>query len=130
MELVRTLAVLSGRGNTLTKSQLSGTGEHGVGLGKKEYLYDELGQGTVELMKTIKKTLDPLGIMNPGKVRPLQYHLHSSQKVHHCVPCSSIPMGRVLNKTITDSIGVAQDTHHGVMLEHELRPPYLRILVR
>jgi hypothetical protein len=47
---------------------LSGTGEHGVGLGKKEYLYEELGEGTVELMKTIKKTLDPLGIMNPGKV--------------------------------------------------------------
>lgn len=45
-----------------------GTGEHGIGLGKRGYLRAELGQGTVELMKTIKRTIDPLGIMNPGKV--------------------------------------------------------------
>lgn len=45
-----------------------GTGEHGVGLGKKEYLQEELGLNTVELMKSIKKVIDPLGIMNPGKV--------------------------------------------------------------
>lgn len=30
------------------------TGEHGVGIGKKEYLYEELGVGTVDLMKKIK----------------------------------------------------------------------------
>ena len=47
-----------------------GTGEHGVGMGKREYLYEELGQGTVELMKTIKRTLDPLNLFNPGKVCP------------------------------------------------------------
>jgi D-lactate dehydrogenase (cytochrome) len=47
---------------------ISGTGEHGVGIGKKEYLYEELGQGTVNLMKKIKHTLDPDHIMNPGKV--------------------------------------------------------------
>lgn len=29
----------------------------------------ELGTGTVALMKTIKRAIDPLGIMNPGKVR-------------------------------------------------------------
>lgn len=46
-----------------------GTGEHGVGVGKKEHLYEELGAGTVELMKTIKRTIDPLGLFNPGKVR-------------------------------------------------------------
>src|SRR5882757_543599 len=45
-----------------------GTGEHGVGLGKKEYLVEELGLGTVELMKTIKRAIDPLGLFNPGKV--------------------------------------------------------------
>jgi D-lactate dehydrogenase (cytochrome) len=49
--------------------RLSGTGEHGVGIGKKEYLYEELGEGTVELMKTVKMAIDPLNIMNPGKVR-------------------------------------------------------------
>ena len=46
-----------------------GTGEHGVGIGKQEYLVEELGEGTVDLMKTIKKAIDPLGIFNPGKVR-------------------------------------------------------------
>ena len=44
------------------------TGEHGVGIGKKEYLYEELGYGTVELMKKIKRTIDPLNLFNPGKV--------------------------------------------------------------
>jgi D-lactate dehydrogenase (cytochrome) len=44
------------------------TGEHGVGIGKREYLYEELGYGTVELMKTIKKTIDPYNLFNPGKV--------------------------------------------------------------
>jgi D-lactate dehydrogenase (cytochrome) len=47
-----------------------GTGEHGVGIGKKEFLVEELGEGTVALMKTIKRAIDPLRIMNPGKVRP------------------------------------------------------------
>ncbi|KAF8599623.1 hypothetical protein BDV93DRAFT_526004 [Ceratobasidium sp. AG-I] len=46
------------------------TGEHGVGIGKKEYLYEELGEGTVELMKTVKMAIDPLNIMNPGKLYP------------------------------------------------------------
>lgn len=45
-----------------------GTGEHGVGLGKKEFLIEELGLGTVELMKTIKRAIYPLGLFNPGKV--------------------------------------------------------------
>jgi FAD/FMN-containing dehydrogenase len=47
---------------------VTGTGEHGVGIGKKEYLVEELGEGTVEFMRTIKKAVDPLGILNPGKV--------------------------------------------------------------
>lgn len=46
------------------------TGEHGVGLEKKEYLVEELGLGTVELMKTIKRAIDPLGLFNPGKLYP------------------------------------------------------------
>ncbi|KAH9925357.1 uncharacterized protein BXZ73DRAFT_49969 [Epithele typhae] len=43
------------------------TGEHGVGIGKREYLYEELGVNTVELMKTIKKTIDPHNLFNPGR---------------------------------------------------------------
>jgi len=46
------------------------TGEHGVGLGKRKYLVDELGEGTVELMKTIKRAIDPYNLFNPGKLYP------------------------------------------------------------
>ena len=43
------------------------TGEHGIGLGKREALRAELGAG-VDLMKSIKHALDPLGLMNPQKI--------------------------------------------------------------
>jgi D-lactate dehydrogenase (cytochrome) len=43
------------------------TGEHGVGTGKMKYLEAEHGTG-VEVMRAIKKTLDPHNIFNPGKV--------------------------------------------------------------
>ncbi|KAJ6573328.1 FAD-linked oxidase-like protein [Mycena sp. CBHHK59/15] len=46
------------------------TGEHGVGIGKREFLVEELGLGTVELMKTVKRAIDPLGLFNPGKLYP------------------------------------------------------------
>ncbi|KAK2462670.1 hypothetical protein APHAL10511_005286 [Amanita phalloides] len=53
------------------------TGEHGVGIGKKKYLVEELGEGTVGLMKTIKKAVDPLGLFNPGKLYPDDDDEHS-----------------------------------------------------
>ncbi|KAG1894813.1 D-lactate dehydrogenase cytochrome oxidoreductase [Suillus fuscotomentosus] len=46
------------------------TGEHGVGVGKTEYLVEELGEDTVELMKTVKNAIDPLNLFNPGKLYP------------------------------------------------------------
>jgi glycolate oxidase len=46
------------------------SGEHGIGLLKQKYLSLDLPEGTVEVMRTIKKALDPLNIMNPGKIFP------------------------------------------------------------
>ncbi len=50
--------------------ELDGTcsGEHGVGLHKMGYLMDEAGAPAVEMMRTIKRALDPKNIMNPGKI--------------------------------------------------------------
>ena len=43
------------------------SGEHGVGMGKMEYLADEHGE-SLEVMKAIKRALDPENRMNPGKM--------------------------------------------------------------
>ena len=44
------------------------TGEHGIGSGKIDALIEETGSAAVEMMRQIKKTLDPNNILNPGKV--------------------------------------------------------------
>ncbi|MGK6309455.1 FAD-binding oxidoreductase [Variovorax sp. DT-64] len=44
------------------------TGEHGVGLHKMEFLVNEAGVGAIDMMRTIKRALDPKNIMNPGKI--------------------------------------------------------------
>ena len=44
------------------------TGEHGVGLGKRALLCEEMGPKAVQLMQSLKDTLDPKNLMNPGKV--------------------------------------------------------------
>ncbi len=46
------------------------SGEHGIGLLKQKYLQLDLPEATVEVMRTIKRALDPDNIMNPGKVFP------------------------------------------------------------
>jgi D-lactate dehydrogenase (cytochrome) len=43
------------------------TGEHGIGLGKQDWLVEELGD-TVETMRMIKRALDPKDLFNPGKI--------------------------------------------------------------
>ncbi|KAH6654911.1 hypothetical protein BKA67DRAFT_517400 [Truncatella angustata] len=50
--------------------EMEGTvsGEHAIGIGKKECLVDELGNDTIQLMKTLKHAVDPKWLMNPGKV--------------------------------------------------------------
>jgi glycolate oxidase len=44
------------------------TGEHGVGLLKRTWLREELGETSYALQRNIKSVFDPLGILNPGKV--------------------------------------------------------------
>ncbi|GJE99019.1 FAD/FMN-containing dehydrogenase [Phanerochaete sordida] len=68
------LAIVRGLVHRMVKRaiRLDGTctGEHGVGIGKREYLCEELGEGTVRLMSTIKHALDPHNLFNPGKLYP------------------------------------------------------------
>ena len=44
------------------------TGEHGIGLHKQGFLVDEAGEEAVAVMRAVKAALDPLGILNPGKI--------------------------------------------------------------
>lgn len=44
------------------------TGEHGIGIGKKESLVKELGLDTIGVMQKLKSSLDPHWLMNPGKI--------------------------------------------------------------
>lgn len=46
------------------------TGEHGVGSGKRQFLIPEHGENAVAVMRTLKQALDPLNILNPGKIFP------------------------------------------------------------
>jgi len=52
--------------------RLEGTisGEHGVGLTKKQYVGMELSETSIALMRKIKDVFDPKGILNPGKMFP------------------------------------------------------------
>ncbi|MCX5715517.1 MAG: FAD-binding oxidoreductase [Candidatus Omnitrophica bacterium] len=44
------------------------SGEHGIGLIKREYMLDFLGPKQIEIMRSIKSILDPNNILNPGKI--------------------------------------------------------------
>ena len=44
------------------------SGEHGIGLHKMDFLVTEAGAGAIDMMRTLKRALDPKNIMNPGKI--------------------------------------------------------------
>ncbi|MEP6638661.1 MAG: FAD-linked oxidase C-terminal domain-containing protein [Chloroflexota bacterium] len=44
------------------------TAEHGIGLSRRAALVDQVGPDVIDVMRTIKAALDPLGILNPGRV--------------------------------------------------------------
>jgi D-lactate dehydrogenase (cytochrome) len=46
------------------------SGEHGVGMGKLKYLEREHGAAALDLMRTVKRAIDPANLMNPGKLVP------------------------------------------------------------
>ncbi|KAJ3070315.1 hypothetical protein HDU99_002702, partial [Rhizoclosmatium hyalinum] len=67
-EIERAKKVRDDMARLALKMQGTCTGEHGVGLGKIHLLEEELGEGALEVMRRVKKALDPKGILNPGKV--------------------------------------------------------------
>jgi len=50
--------------------RLGGTvsSEHGIGAARAKYMAEQLGEGTLSVMRAIKRALDPKGILNPGKL--------------------------------------------------------------
>jgi D-lactate dehydrogenase len=46
------------------------SGEHGVGLVKRDWVGKELDDTSLKLMRAIKAQFDPYGILNPGKALP------------------------------------------------------------
>ena len=44
------------------------TGEHGIGTARRDFLELQRGADAVRAMRAIKHALDPMGILNPGKV--------------------------------------------------------------
>ncbi|GAB6083319.1 FAD-linked oxidase C-terminal domain-containing protein [Desulfuromonas carbonis] len=64
------------------------SGEHGIGLAKKEYLARQIGAGGVKVMRRIKDAFDPAGILNPGKIFDehdpcTQAHIEEGFRVAH-----------------------------------------------
>jgi D-lactate dehydrogenase len=61
--LARVFALAIGLGGTLS-------GEHGIGLAKRDFMADAVDAGALALMRQLKSVFDPDGILNPGKLLP------------------------------------------------------------
>ena len=44
------------------------TAEHGIGSVRREWLETQVGPGAMEVMRAIKRALDPQGLLNPGRI--------------------------------------------------------------
>ncbi|XP_017917199.1 PREDICTED: probable D-lactate dehydrogenase, mitochondrial isoform X1 [Capra hircus] len=67
-ELLRVQAFAEQLGRRALALHGTCTGEHGIGLGKRQLLLEEVGAVGMQTMRQLKATLDPRGLMNPGKV--------------------------------------------------------------
>ena len=72
------------------------TGEHGVGMHKMDFLREEHGDDALELMARIKRSFDPLDILNPGKVVRVE------------VGCGEITLGGRQRQSKRGALRVAQ----------------------
>ena len=63
--MARIMELLYGKSKALG-GQVSG--EHGIGISKKEYLKEDLGETLIALQRQIKQVFDPKNILNPGKL--------------------------------------------------------------
>ncbi len=61
--LARVFALTLSLGGTLS-------GEHGIGLAKREFMPQAIDPATLALMRQVKAAFDPAGILNPGKLLP------------------------------------------------------------
>src|SRR6476659_5485395 len=61
--MARVFALALSLGGTLS-------GEHGIGLAKRDFMPQALDAPTLELMRAVKRAFDPDGILNPGKLLP------------------------------------------------------------
>jgi D-lactate dehydrogenase len=61
--MARVFALALSLGGTLS-------GEHGIGLAKRDFMPQALDASTLELMRAVKRVFDPDGILNPGKLLP------------------------------------------------------------
>jgi len=64
-KMARIMELLYGKSKALG-GQVSG--EHGIGISKKEYLKEDLGETLISLQRQIKQVFDPKNILNPGKL--------------------------------------------------------------
>ncbi|KAL2209054.1 hypothetical protein CC79DRAFT_1305405 [Sarocladium strictum] len=85
------------------------TGEHSIGWGKKDSLLLEVGPETLDVMRTLKGALDPLWIMNPGKIMNVPWLEEDAsgagEHVGYVPPAKRISSSRIGGPRRGDGVG-------------------------